>query len=795
MSTYLNSPGVVSREVDSSQITGQPTAVGAAIIGPTVKGPVEIPTVVTSYSEYVNIFGDSFDFGNSLGSATTSYLTSISAERYFNNGGDSLLVTRVVSGSFTAATSTPILNIVTLGAGVPVGTDTNLSSSISTFPTGVQWNTPYNVIPETDGAGTGLELQYIPSLLPGNIEKYQINVTKPGNGYLAGDTLTIPLTQLGANPDGRLIPGENNLSQSIDVWEGASYRIRQTGQQFATGVANVEGTYGTGRVRYSVATSVGNSSGVLNLEIAENEFFSYDNNFNIGEQYSMKVSQVSLNNVSTPLRILFTLTADNFITPEPLIITLQAGDMTGSTGDVAFELETLSKGEVMNSTSPSTDALENGTKGNIRWEIPTVNTSSGEFSLLVRRGDDTANEKIVLETFERLSLDPDSPHYISKVIGDQAQVLTAEGTDTYLQTSGDYPNRSKYIRVKSVAYKTPNYLGVTGTPSALYRSYLPTAQSGSFTGAQGAASPNANATFYKNIVEDANFTSQGVPAQSYASAIALMANKDDYRYNIITVPGLTYANSAHASTLTTLVQNTQNRGDAIAVVDVVNYGATVTAVKSAAAAINSSYAATYWPWVELQDPSTGTRVSVPPSTLIPGVFAYTDKVGAPWFAPAGVRRGVLGASVVGERKLTQTTRDDLYTSKVNPITSINGIGSIVYGQKTLQTQASALDRINVRRLLIEIKNYFEQIAGGIIFEQNSAETRNNFVSKVTPYLESIQQNQGLYAFKVVMDDTNNTPDVIDRNQLVGQVYIQPTKSAEFIYLDFNITPTGVAFPS
>ena len=797
MSAYLTSPGTLSREVDSSQITGQPTTVGAAIIGPTVKGPVEIPTVVSSYSEYVNVFGDSFDFGSPLGSVKTSYLTSISAENYFNNGGTSLLVTRVASGSYTSATSTPILNTVSLGTGIEVGVDTNLTSSITTFPTGVQWNTPYDVIPETDGIGTGLELQYIPSLVQtptGQVEKYQINVTKPGTNYAEGDTLTIPLTQLGANPDGRLIAGQNNLSQSIDTWEGATYPIRQSGWKYATGVADVEGVYGTGKIQYSVG-KIGSTSTVMNLEIMENPYSTYDNNFNIGEQYSVQPSQVSLNGVITPLRILFTLTADNFITPEPLIITLQAGDINGSAGDVAFELETLSKGEVMNSAGPGTSTLVNGTADNVRWEIPTVNTSSGEFTLLVRRGDDTDEDKAVLETFERLSLDPNSPNYISKVIGDQTQVIATEGTDTYLETTGDYPNRSKYIRVKSVAYKTPNYLGATGTPSALYKSYLPVAQSGAFTGARGAASPNGNATFYKNIVENVNYTSQGVPAESYASAIALMANRDDYRYNVITVPGLTYANSAHVSTLTTLVQNTQNRGDAIAVVDVVNYGATVAAVQSAAASINSSYAATYWPWVELQDPSTGLKVSVPPSTLIPGVFAYTDKVAAPWFAPAGVRRGVLGTSVVGERKLSPTTRDAIYTSKVNPITSVNGVGSIVYGQKTLQTQASALDRINVRRLLIELKNYFEQIAGGIIFEQNSAETRNNFVSKVTPYLESIQQGQGLYAFKVVMDETNNTPDVIDRNQLVGQVYIQPTKTAEFIYLDFNITPTGVAFPS
>ena len=116
-------------------------------------------------------------------------------------------------------------------------------------------------------------------------------------------------------------------------------------------------------------------------------------------------------------------------------------------------------------------------------------------------------------------------------------------------------------------------------------------------------------------------------------------------------------------------------------------------------------------------------------------------------------------------------------------------------RKPLQTKASALDRVNVRRLLITLKNYISQIADTLVFEQNTAATRNTFLSQVNPYLESVQQRQGLYAFKVVMDNSNNTPDVIDRNELIGAVYLQPTKTAEFIYLDFNILPTGATFPA
>ena len=275
--------------------------------------------------------------------------------------------------------------------------------------------------------------------------------------------------------------------------------------------------------------------------------------------------------------------------------------------------------------------------------------------------------------------------------------------------------------------------------------------------------------------------------------INLLSNSDDYKYNIMLTPGL--YNADYTSQATSLISNTQERGDNLYILDLVKYGQTVTAVTGQAASRNTSYASSYWPWVQIIDPDLGKQVWVPASAVMGGVFAYNDTVSDPWFAPAGINRGGLGQVVRPERKLAQATRDTLYSSKVNPIASFPGTGVVVYGQKTLQTKASALDRVNVRRLLITMKSYISQVAQNLVFEQNSAATRNNFLAQVNPYLESIQQKQGLYAFKVIMDETNNSAAVIDRNQLVGQIYIQPTKTAEFVYLDFNITPTGVAFPA
>jgi len=178
---------------------------------------------------------------------------------------------------------------------------------------------------------------------------------------------------------------------------------------------------------------------------------------------------------------------------------------------------------------------------------------------------------------------------------------------------------------------------------------------------------------------------------------------------------------------------------------------------------------------------------------MPAVFAANDRVAAEWFAPAGLNRGGLSGAVAVLQRLTQADRDNLYEGKVNPIVQFPGQGIVVFGQKTLQDKPSALDRINVRRLLLTVRKYIASTSRYLIFEQNTSTTRNRFLNIVNPYLESIQQRQGLYAFKVVMDASNNTPDTIDRNFLNGSIYLQPTKTAEFIQIDFNIMPTGASF--
>jgi phage tail sheath protein FI len=260
------------------------------------------------------------------------------------------------------------------------------------------------------------------------------------------------------------------------------------------------------------------------------------------------------------------------------------------------------------------------------------------------------------------------------------------------------------------------------------------------------------------------------------------------------LPGLIDENTYAASILTKAQLMVEGRGDAFLVMDPVKYGSLLSNVVNIADQRNSNYVAEYWPWVLINDADLGRAVWVPAGTVVPSVYAFNDRVAAPWFAPAGLNRGGIDVAIRTERKLDQSNRDTLYDANINPIASFPNLGVAVYGQKTLQKKASALDRVNVRRLLIAAKKFVASTSKYLIFENNTAATRNRFLSIVNPYFDNVQQRQGLYAFKVQMDEKLNTPEVIDRNELRGAIYLQPTKTAEFIIIDFNVLPTGAAFP-
>jgi len=468
-----------------------------------------------------------------------------------------------------------------------------------------------------------------------------------------------------------------------------------------------------------------------------------------------------------------------------------AYNLTGS----SFEIETLAWGDQMNNTSSMTSgALASGSAMNVRWEVTQVNTGSGVFTLTVRAGNDNAASPNYLETWPNLSLDPSLPNFISRVIGDYKPVYKVDTDNVpFVDITGSYANASQYIRIKSVTTPQIGSIDNNGNYKATqYSGSLPALGSGSYGGSfsGGVAATNAVQLMNENITAT---NIQGFTSDDYIRAFALLSNKDDYQFNVLLAPGISFDTTGGA--LSSMISVCEGRGDAIAIVDTKNYGAAVSNAVTAAAGQSSNYAATYWPWVQLFSSGLGKAIWAPATTVMGGVLAFNDQVGAEWFAPAGLNRGGVPSVLRAERKLTQNDRDSLYEGNVNPLATFPGNGVVVFGQKTLQRKATALDRVNVRRLLIALKDFIGQVANNLVFEQNTAVTRNRFLAQVNPYLDSVVQRQGLFAYRVVMDESNNTPDVIDRNQLVGQIYIQPTKTAEFIILNFNVLPTGATFPA
>lgn len=535
---------------------------------------------------------------------------------------------------------------------------------------------------------------------------------------------------------------------------------------------------------------------------------------------------------------------------------------------------------------------------NVRTPGSIQDSDYATFSLIVRAFNDSDRGQNVIENFDGLTLDPLSPRYIPRVIGDRFTTINNKGK---LIDYGDYLNNSNWIRIEMDAHSTPppNAMpyghGSYFTPFAGYetpalqyshasqyerqpgryfngavfnqqspdgilempRSSRDTLElfqplpfnsddagsgyymdePGSITeevdgeethydvdaidvspsvvdeiataklrrflvGFQGGfdgKSPQHPLYLGKDITES---NVQGLDCskrfssgtKGYVRAFAALSNQDEFDINLIVTPGLSL--DLHRTVINRGIDLCESREDCFYILDCVsahNQPGRVEDAVQQVSTIDSNYCATYYPWVKIIDPATNVLQPYPPSSLMMSVYAANDKTAAEWFAPAGLNRGGIEAAVTVMDRLNFAERDTLYEGKVNPIAAFPGQGIVAFGQKTLQRRASALDRVNVRRLLINLKKFIASSARFLLFEQNVAATRNRFLNIVNPFLENVQQRAGLYAFRVIMDESNNTPDLIDRNILYGQIFLQPARAVEFVILDFNLTPTGASF--
>lgn len=762
MAEKIVSPGVFTKENDLSFLQQGVADIGAAFIGPFKEGPL-VPTIVNSQAEFEQLFG----------SVDDTYYTPLAVQNYLREAGTATICR--VAGKQGYTEKAPLLLIASSGSqSGALGVLFNTTGSAAGF-TGT-------TLSDKDGSG-------------------DFSIVLSGvNGYSAS-------LELVDDNDIESVFGTSPYGAKAAY----SYAFfKENGFIFNTGSYTISSADGILSGSLTTSTFAGNISASL-VVLADQKF---SGSYRTGE-------------------------ACEALTP---IIKSQliSGDRYS-----LFQIETISAGNTANTK------VKVGIS-NVKAAGTTNGTDYGTFTVIVRDFNDTDKKKNILETYSNVNLDPNSPNFISRVIGDRKRSIDSLGKIT---ESGDWVNNSKYIRITNLnaqapvqavpfghdAYQLPVNAGVFA--NAIPRVTFSTGSvvdSSKYSGIDFdnngdnkiymkpvpvSAGNGSNAVFSLDTICGLSLTSTASteiakrqfivafqegfdgyapntnasdiePATTagklaYGKHISALSNSDEYDINMVVAPHVNRAD--HSSVWTSILDMVEQRADAFFIGDAGNASTSLPATITQAESVDSNYAAVYYPWIKTVDVNTNKLITIPPSVLLPGVFAANDRVAAEWFAPAGLNRGGLTGAVSVLNRLTQSERDDLYEGKVNPICQFPGQGIVVWGQKTLQDKPSALDRINVRRLLLTVRKYIASTSKYLVFEQNSSETRNRFLNIVNPYLEGIQQRQGLYAFRVVMDETNNTPDVIDRNILKGAIYLQPTKTAEFIQIDFNILPTGASF--
>jgi phage tail sheath protein FI len=764
MAEKIVSPGVFTKENDLSFLQQGVADIGAAFIGPFKEGPL-VPTIVNSQAEFEQLFG----------AVDGTYYTPLAVQSYLREAGTATICR--VAGKTGYTEKTPLLLIAASGSqSGALGILFNTTGSAAGF-TGT-------TVSDLDGGGD-----------------FSIVLAGAGTTYSAS-------LELSDDNDIESVFG----TSAYGAKAAYSYAFfKENGFIFNTGSYTISSADGILSGAGKTAAFAGNISASF-VVLADQKF---SGSYGTGE-------------------------ACEALTP---IIKSQliSGDRYS-----LFQVETLGAGNTANTK------IKVGIS-NVKAAGTTNGTDYGTFTIVVRDFNDTDKKKTVLETYSNVNLDPNSPNFISRVIGDRKREI--DSITGKITESGDWVNNSKYIRISYLNEQAPVQAVPFGhdayqlpVNAGAYANFIPrvTFTTGSVVDSTKysgidldnnadnkiymkpipvSAGNGANAVFSLDTICGLTLTSttsteiakrQFVVAfqegfdgfapntnaadiepsttagkLAYGKHIAALSNADEYDINMVVAPHVNRAD--HSAVFTSILDMVEQRNDAFFIGDAGNANTNIAATITQAQSVDSNMAAVYYPWIKTIDVNTNKLITVPPSVLLPGVFAANDRVAAEWFAPAGLNRGGLIGAVSVLNRLTQSEKDDLYENKVNPIVQFPGQGIVVFGQKTLQDKPSALDRINVRRLLLTVRKYIASTSRYLVFEQNTSETRNRFLNIVNPYLESIQQRQGLYAFRVVMDDSNNTPDVIDRNIMKGAIFLQPTKTAEFIQIDFNILPTGAAF--
>ena len=850
MAEKVVSPGVFTNEKDLSFLPAGIAQIGAAIVGPTNKGPAFVPTPVESFN----------DFKEKFGGLNTDFYAPYAVQQYMKNAGRVTVVRVLHLGGYSVANPLFIYGAASGSAGA------NASSS-----------------------GTELTENLMAVLAP--------TVQNPTGDFASSSLFEIGGTFQEMGPEsgssGSLDFGINYAQVNSSVF---GLELSGSGVAASIYTASLSSTDDNYVTKVFGENPRGDKEAYVYLNLPANQKDITIAAVSISGSAGDAPSGNHHNGAAQSGSGVFTATPLDFTkdfqpATSPYIVSQKIG---GSAVNL-FRFKTHSHGSNVNKLCkimisdirPPAAALAG------------VNQDYGDFTVTIRgvkdfHGSlDSERSQDIKATYQKVNLDKDSPKYIEKVIGSQYQEVNSDGK--LVLQGGEYPpvDENVYIEMVSgvtkktlspdlvpggyrainiplndgaegvlaasqiskqidddgnvntnVAYGYNYWSGSVADGDVLYKQNLnylaPLPDSALSTnqvdfdlfaqaGTIGATTPLVNEAVTlslttgsaaqrkfivpmqggfdgKNPATDVKVGSEIIAANTqgfdcssatasgsvaYTRALNAISNPDEYDINMLVIPGV--LQGIHPKVTTKAKNVVEDRADAFYVMDAFEYSTSVSSAVTQVQTFDSSYVATYYPWVQIRDVDANTYVWVPPSVVVAGVIAQNDALAHEWFAPAGLNRGITDAVQVKSR-LTLAERDDLYEARINPIATFPGQGICIWGQKTLQIKPSALDRVNVRRLLIAVKKFIASATKFLVFEQNNAATRNRFLGIVNPYLESVQQRSGLSAFKVVMDDSNNTPDLIDRNIMYGQIFLQPTRTAEFIILDFNILPTGAAFP-
>ena len=738
MAEVFVSPGVYTQEMDDT-FSPPPgaAAIGAALVGYTKKGPAFLPTTVNSFGQFRDRFGG----------LNPEFYMPYAANSYLRNSS-TLSVTRVLGRGAVAAGTIGFLSF-----------------------------------PKLDG----LSMSAVSGgcTVVGTIRK---RTSGDGDILLSGSPTNFSLSS-----DGTIVTGlsmDEASGSYIKKVMGTDPQGSHTGEKLTDVYVDAVFDYDVGNLNGTVSGAAGTSSGVA----AGTPFSSITAN---GDAFD-------------------DVTGGFAAAQSPWFVSQNAAGAVQN----LFRFYTRSHGQIENNS--------------IKFQISNVETSVSsfpQFTLSIRNANDDDNRPEILESYANLNLNPNDPNYIGRAIGDRRVSYDLTQDPPELLFDGDFPNKSKLVRIEMNTGGYPDDsrpAGFRGVGSILAQTGGPAEGDATAREADGLTGVVAALPTVTNQVRDGvvdkikvmgiNFASPGVsdrlkktvtsasgsttadPGILFISTTGELGNtgsnvEDDTPVtpSDFTIVNMVSSNSGNFVNSTTRRCQGLEDNEALKFVAPVFGGWDGYDPRTNMLTVqDTGYGATYWPWVRINDSENNRLVWVPPSVEVIGAYAFNDRVGQPWFAPAGFNRGGLERVLEVRRRLTQTQRDNLYnnTPGVNPIATFPGQGIVIFGQKTLQKKLSVLDRVNVRRMMLTVRKTISRMSRNFVFEANNAQTRSNLLQMVNSYLGSVQAANGINEFRASIQEG---ADLVDRNVIKGKIFLKPTTVAEIVIFDFTLTPQGASF--